>query len=268
MIDRKERQHVQQKSSGAGPAPEQETGRDGETGSSGKAPGENAPFLPPEGWTRSANRSTSRFAFEMSNTTRYYTNDGRGTGYFAPGWNAERLARKTGIFRHIALVLAALIVAGSAFWIQHAYDTQDDYAWLEAKGVATTAVVGDVTVEHETDRYHYRNSSSGWDYITTTTAQISYAAQGGGAEGTIEETRTQKKSFPDPEWSSGESVRLYVDPQDAAHFVLFDETRERDLSEGTPLEVKIALVVTAVLLILPLFLYLAGRRNVREARKL
>lgn len=268
MVDRKERQHVHQIPSGADSPPEQEPGRSGKADSSGRASEENVPFVPPEGWTRSANRSTSRFAFEMSNTTRYYTNDGRGTGYFAPGWNAERLARKTGVFRHIALVLAALIVAGSALWIQHAYDTQDDYAWLEANGTATTAVVGDVAVEHETDRYHYRNSSSGWDYITTTTAQISYPAQGSEAEGTIQETRTQKKSFPEPEWSTGDKVRLYVDPQDAAHFVLFDETRERDLPRGTPLEVKIALVVTAVLLVLPLFLYLAGRRNVREARKL
>ena len=225
-------------------------------------------FVPPEGWTRSENRSTSRFAFEMSNTTRYYTNDGSGIGYFAPGWSAERLARKTGIFRQIALVLALLIVAGGGFWIHHAYETRDEYAWLEANGIETRATVNEVTVKHETDRYHYRNSSDGWDYVTRTSAQISYEADDGVAKGTITESRTQKNSFPEPEWTTGESLQLYVDPQNGSRFVLFDESRERDLFRDVPLEVKIALVVTGVLLLLPLFLYIMGRRNVREARKL
>lgn len=250
---------MQHTHSGTTPDPTRHSDRGGENGGG---------FVPPEGWTRSENRSTSRFAVEISNTTRYYTNDGSGTGYFAPGWTAERLARKTGVFRQIALILAVLIVAGGGFWIHHAYETRDEYAWLEANGVETTATVDEVTVEHETDRYHYRNSSAGWDYITRTSAQISYAADGGQAEGTVTESRTQKKSFPEPEWTTGESLKLYVDPQDATRFALFDESREQDLFRDVPLEVKIALVVTGVLLILPLFLYIMGRRNVREARKL
>ena len=98
----------------------------------------------------------------------------------------------------------------------------------------------EVTVEHETDRYHYSNSnsSSGWDCITRTSAQISYEANGGITEGTVTKSRTQKKSFPEPEWTTGESLKLYVDPKDGTRCALFDESRERDLFRDTPLEVN------------------------------
>ena len=76
---------MQHTPSGTTPDPTRNSDRGGEN---------KGGFVPPEGWTRSENRSTSRFAFEMSNTTRYYTNEGSGTGYFASGWTAGRPARK------------------------------------------------------------------------------------------------------------------------------------------------------------------------------
>ncbi|MFB9072246.1 DUF3592 domain-containing protein [Citricoccus parietis] len=229
-----------------------------------------APFTPPEGWTKSPRHSTSRFAFEMSNTTGWYRNDGQGNGYFAPGWDSERIARRTGVFRWIAAALAAVILIGGAVLAAAQYGGQLEYSQLRAGGIETTGVVVDpVTVEHSTRRPR----DSGRKYTTRTTAPLEYTVNGKVMQGEVTESSTETSSiwstaeYPDPAWTPGEELQIYADPEKPERFVLVHEYKEAD-ADSLPRGVTIVLIITGVLLILPLVLFIAGARNVREARKL
>ncbi|REE04226.1 DUF3592 domain-containing protein [Citricoccus muralis] len=228
----------------------------------------SAPFVPPEGWTRSPNVSTSRFAFEMSNTTRWYTNDGQGNGYFAPDWDSERIARRTGAFRWIAVALAMIMIAGGAILASAQYGEQIEYNQLKSTGVQTTGVVGPVTVEHTSEQVR----RSGRSYTTRSTSTLDYTV--GGQEMREEITassstkiRRSPDRYPEPAWTQGQELRIYADPEEPERFVLVHEYKEAD-ADSLPRGVIIIMIITGVLLILPLVLFHAGARNVREARKL
>ncbi|WP_169990933.1 DUF3592 domain-containing protein [Crystallibacter degradans] len=205
-------------------------------------------------------------AFELSKTTSWYRNDGRGNGYFAPGWDSERIARRTGVFRWIGLALAVAILAIGAFNFNLQYSEQGDYTQLKTNGVLLPATVGPVAVGHSTDRYSI-GGQSGWDYITETSAAIEYRIDGQTLQGEINDHRQRKKDYPEPAWTQGETVQVYVDPNEHERFVLFDEYMEED-AHSFPRGALFVLIFTGIVLILPAVLFIAGMRNVRTARKL
>lgn len=227
------------------------------------------PFVPPDGWTRSPNKSTSRFAFEISRTTRWYVNDGNGTGYFAPGWNGERIAQRAGILRWVGIGLALLILVFPAVHLPTQYSEQFRYNRLKSVGVETTAVVKSVTAENFT--VSRRKSST--TYVTETTALVAYTVNGQLGEAQIND-RAQDQSnlsfqgeYPAPAWKKGESVKGYADPEDPGQFVAFDSIKEAD-SDSMPRGAILTLCFTALFLALPAVLIIAGSRNVRRAREL
>ncbi len=203
----------------------------------------------------------------MSNTTRWYTNDGQGNGYFAPGWDSERIARRTGVFRWIAVALAAVILVGGAILAMQ-YGDQLEYTQLKSSGVETTGVVGPVTVEH-TSEQRRRSSQS---YTTQSTSFLDYVINGQEmreeiTDSTSTSLRRSPDRYPEPAWTEGQEITIYADPEKPERFVLVHEYKEAD-ADSLPRGVTIALIITGVLLLLPLVLFIAGARNVREARKL
>lgn len=204
----------------------------------------------------------------MSNTTRWYTNDGQGNGYFAPGWDSERIARRTGVFRWIAVALAAVILVGGAILAAMQYGDQLEYTQLKSSGVETTGVVGPVTVEH-TSEQRRRSSRS---YTTQSTSFLDYVINGQEmreeiTDSTSTSLRRSPDRYPEPAWTQGQELMIYADPEKPERFVLVHEYKEAD-ADSLPRGVTIALIITGVLLLLPLVLFIAGARNVREARKL
>lgn len=204
----------------------------------------------------------------MSNTTGWYRNDGQGNGYFAPGWDSERIARRTGVLRWIAVALAVIMIAGGTILASVQYGEQIEYNHLKSTGVQTTGVVGPVTVEHTSEQTR-RSSRS---YTTRSTSVVEYAV--GGQEMREEITassstriRRSPDQYPEPAWTQGQELALYTDPEKPERFVLVHEYKEAD-ADSLPRGVIIIVIITGVLLLLPLALFLAGMRNVREARKL
>lgn len=234
-------------------------------------PGNDTPergrFEPPEGWALSPRRSTSRFAFEISRTTKWYINDGKGTGYFAPDWNSERIAGRMRAFIWIGVVLALIILGIGGYHVQQQYAEQSSYAQLKKDGVLIPATVQSVAVEHSTDRYSSTRAQSGWDYITETSATIKYTVGDRMILGEINDYDQQKKDFPVPAWARGETLQVYADPHSPERFVLLHEYMEEDI-DSTPRGVIFVLVFTGAALILPAVFIIAGVRNVRQARKL
>lgn len=226
-------------------------------------------FVPPPGWLKSTNTTTSRFAFEISNTTNWYRNDGQGNGYFAPGWDNERIARRAGVFRWIALALAAVILGLGAVQFTLQYGEQTRYTQIKGGGVETIALVGPVTVEHSSSR----SRQSSRKYITRTTARISYVVDGRTLHGDITASRSMFRPlgsevrYPEPAWSTGQHVILYADPVRPEHFVVFQEYKEED-ADSIPRGAVFVMIFTGFVLLLPVVLFIAGTRNVREARKL
>ena len=205
----------------------------------------------------------------MSNTTNWYVNDGHGNGYFAPGWDNRRIARRTGVFRWIGLALAVVILGMGGVHFTLQYGEQIRYNHLKSVGVHTTGVVGPVTVEHSTRKPR----QAAWRYTTQTTAALEYVVRDQVMHGEIANSRSDSGSFgargqyPDPAWTQGQVLRVYADPANPERFVLFDEVKETD-AQGLPRGAVLVLIFTAVTLLVPLALFLAGVRNVREARKL
>ena len=205
----------------------------------------------------------------MSRTTKWYVNDGHGTGYFAPGWDNRRIARRTGVFCWIGLALAAVIlgIGGVHFTLQ--YGEQIRYNDLKSSGVHTTGVVGPVSVEHSTRRPRRAEVK----YSTQTTATLEYVVRDQVLHGEITHSREVSSSFlpqghyPDPAWTQGQVLTVYADPADPERFVLVEEYMETG-AQGLPRGAMLVLIFTAVPLLVPLALFLAGVRNVREARRL
>ncbi|MFC8302902.1 DUF3592 domain-containing protein [Specibacter sp. NPDC057265] len=227
------------------------------------------PFLPPEGWTRSPRKSTSRFAFEMSRTTNWYRNDGQGTGYFAPGWNSERIAKRAGILRWVGLGLAVLVLVFPAVFLPAQYAEQFRYNHLKSQGVVTSAVVQSVEVEKFVE--HRRKTAA--KYVTETTAVVAYPVNGQMAEAQIKD-RDQEQSnltssaqHPPPAWKSGDTVQGYADPKNPGDFAVIDRIKEAD-SDSLPRGAILTLCFTALFLALPVVLIIAGSRNVKRARQL
>ena len=229
-------------------------------------------FVPPEGWKKSPNTCTSRFAFEMHNTTNWYRNDGRGNGYFAPGWDNARIARRSGVLRWIGLAPAALVLGFGAVMINTQYAEQSNYAQVKSasNGVETTAVVRTVTVEHSiTDS---RDSPA--KYHTRTTAVIRYSVSGQTVHGEIESSRHRSPAwgedpvrYPEPAWSQGEKVMVYADPEKPERFVLLHEYSEADAG-SIPRAAVITHCFTAGLMIISVVIFTVGARNMRKAREL
>ncbi|MGP4033346.1 DUF3592 domain-containing protein [Pseudarthrobacter sp. 1C304] len=219
---------------------------------------------PPEGWTPSPNRSTSRFAFEISRTTQWYFNDGKGNGYFAPGWDGERIARRAGLLVWIGAAAAAIILGVGAFHLLEEFSEQRNYTQLKSEGVLVPATVGTVTVEHST---HRTRNSTGRDYITDTTAGIKYTVAGRTIQAQIDHSRSTKNEYPAPAWRRGEVVKVYADPGNPERFILFHEYRDEDAG-STPRTAFLILALTGGLLIVPVVLMVVGARNVRAARRL
>jgi hypothetical protein len=205
----------------------------------------------------------------MSNTTKWYVNDGQGNGYFAPGWDNQRIARRTGILRWIALGLATLILGVGGVHLTLEYGEQIHYNRLKSGGIETTGIVGPVTVEHSTRVPR----QSGRKYITQTTATVDYLVHGQVMHGEISASSSASSSFgstaryPDPAWTQGQRLTVYVDPANPERFVLFHEYKEAD-AQGMPRGAMLVLIFTAGSLLVPLALFWGGVRNVREARKL
>lgn len=226
-------------------------------------------FAPPEGWTRSANRSTSRFAFEISRTTNWYRNDGQGTGYFAPGWNAERIAKRAGILRWVGIGLALAILLFPAIHLPIQYSEQFHYNHLKSVGVETTATVESVDVEKFMDRT--RGTSA--KYVTETLALVGYTVNGQQAEARINARShdrsnvTSRGEYPPPAWQKGDRVAGYADPDNPGDFVRIDAAKEEDAG-SMPRGAVVILCFTALFLLLPAVLIIFGSKNVRRAREL
>ena len=225
---------------------------------------DDGPPAPPEGWTPSPNRSTSRFAFEISRTTKWYFNDGKGNGYFAPGWDGERIARRAGLLVWISAAVAAIILGVGAFQLLEEMSEQRNYTQLKSEGVLVPATVGTVTVEHST---HRTRNSSGRDYITETTAGIKYTVAGRTIRAQIYDYSGKKSEYPAPAWRRGEVVKVYADPGNPERFILFHEYRDEDAG-STPRTVFLILAITGGVLIVPAVVMVVGVRNVRAARRL
>ena len=225
---------------------------------------DGGPPAPPEGWTPSPNRSTSRFAFEISRTTKWYFNDGKGNGYFAPGWDGERIARRAGLLVWISAAVAAIILGVGAFQILGEFSEQRNYTRLKSEGVLVPATVGTVTVEHSA-----RSSrNSGWKYITETTAAIEYTAGGRTIRAQIyNRSHNSNREYPAPAWRRGEVVKVYADPGNPERFILFHEYRDEDAG-STPRTAFLILAITGGVLIVPAVVMVVGVRNVRAARRL
>lgn len=232
-------------------------------------------FVPPTGWRRSEQQTTSKFAFEMSNTTNWYRNDGHGNGYFAPGWDNERIARRTGIFRWIGVSVAVVIVVIGAIAYTAQYDQQRTYDRLRAEGIPNVGTIGQVTVEHSSRRARQGSRQ----YTTTTNATISYYHQNVLIEEDVQQKQSRTRDFlsstevassnqyPKPFWQEGQSVALYYNPDRPAEFVLQHTYKETDAGQ-MPRGAILVLIFTGVFLIVPVLLILGGMRNVRRAREL
>lgn len=229
----------------------------------------SVPFVPPEGWTRSVNRSTSRFAFEISRTTNWYRNDGQGTGYFAPGWNAERIAKRMGIWRWAGIGLALVMLLFPAIHLPIQYSEQFHYNHLKSVGVETTARVDSVEVEKFTERTRKTPTK----FVTKTTAVVSYKVNGQPAEAQISDRSLDQNNFtsvgvyPPPAWKKGDRVTGYADPANPGDFVKVDSVKEAD-SDSMPRGAILTLCFTALFLVLPAVLIVAGTKNIRRAREL
>lgn len=237
--------------------------------------GPAATYVPPAGWRRSEKQTTSKFAFEMSNTTNWYRNDGHGNGYFAPGWDNERIARRTGIFRWIGVAVAVIIVIIGAIAYTAQYAEQRTYDRLRAEGIPTIGTIGQVTVEHSSRRARQGSRQ----YTTTTNATISYHHQNLLLEENVQHTQTRTRDFlsstqvassdqyPGPFWQEGQSVAIYYNPARPTQFVLQHTYKEADTGQ-MPRGALLVLVFTGVFLIVPVLLIFVGMRNVRRAREL
>lgn len=236
---------------------------------------EGAIFEPPAGWRRSDQRTSSKFAFEISNTTNWYRNDGYGNGYFAPGWDKDRIARRTGVFRWIGLGLVAVIVLVGAVAFMGQFEEQRNYDRLSSEGVPNVGVIGPVTAEYSSRRA--REGSR--QYTTTTSASITYEHRSEKVKGRIEHSQTRTRDFlstskvassdqyPEPFWREGETVELYYDPAHSEDFVLKHEYKEID-AERMPRGAWLVLIFTGVFLVVPVLFIIVGLKNVRRAREL
>lgn len=245
------------------------------TGSAPNAGQESAEFTPPPGWRKSEKKSTSNFAFEMSRTTSWYANDGQGNGYFAPGWDSERIARRTGVFVWIGLVMAVLIIIGGSVLFFSQYSEQRAYDRLKTEGIQTTGTVTDIQVEHST----YRGREGRRSYTTITSATVHYAVDGQEYSSPIEDRRSgfrkftetsyvrSPENYPDPSWAEGQSVSILADRENPRDVVLHKPYLERDTGK-MPVGGWIAIIATGALLIIPALFIRAGIVNMRKAREL
>ncbi len=234
-----------------------------------------AAFTVPPGWRRSEQQTTSKFAFEMSNTTNWYRNDGHGNGYFAPGWDRERIARRTGIFRWIGAGIAVVILVIGAVAYTGQYSEQRTYDRLKSEGVPGVGVIGQVTVEHSTRRARQGSRN----YTTTTSATVAYQHRDSTLKGQIQQKQSRTRDFlstsqvdssnqyPKPFWQEGEMVDLYYDPDRPQEFVLQHIYKEAD-SDQMPRGALLVLIFTGVFLIVPVLFMIVGIRNVRRAKEL
>ena len=232
-------------------------------------------FTPPQGWRRSEQQTMSKFAFEMSNTTNWYRNDGQGNGYFAPGWDKERIARRTGIFRWIGLALAAIIIGIGATAYTAQFSEQRHYDRLKSAGVQSVGVIGPIAVEHSSRRA--REGSR--QYTTTTSAPLTFKHHGAAIEGWVEHKQTRTRDFfstsqvasstqyPEPFWHEGDTVGLYYDPERPEDFVLHHDYKEADAG-AMPRGALLVLIFAGVFLIIPILFIVVGVRNVRRSKEL
>ena len=232
-------------------------------------------FEPSAGWRRSEQQTSSKFAFEMSNTTNWYRNDGYGNGYFALGWDKDRIARRTGVFRWIGLGLAVVIVFVGAVAFMGQFEEQRNYDRLRSEGVSAIGIIGPVAVEHSSRRA--REGSR--QYTTTTSAFITYEHSSEKIEGRVEHTQTRTRDFlstskvassdqyPKPFWREGDAVELYFDPAHPEDFVLQHAYKELDAGR-MPRGALLVLIFTGVFLIVPMLFIVVGVKNVRRAREL
>lgn len=235
-----------------------------------KAPQTNIPtpdsFQVPEGWTRSPNRNTSRYALEVAYGRHawrgVYLNDGHGNGYFAPGWDGRRLARN---MRWVQRIVTAIAVASVLFftgWAVLDYRSNVEYYRLADVGVTAEAAVGAVEVEHR-----YSSSKRSHRYLTRTTAEIRYLLDGQVYSGVITERTTDSRDYPEPEWVTGESVLLYTDPGDPETFVVYDAYLE---DRGNPVTGGLIFLIVMGVVISSLFVLIAlvARSSRRKAEAL
>lgn len=179
----------------------------------------------PEGWTRSPNHNTSKYAMNVAFGKHawrgVYLNDGRGNGYFAPGWNGRRLGRNMRIVQRIAGAAFLATVLFFLGWAAVEARNNAEYYRLAAEGIETEAAVHAVEVQRTFSAGVGRGSSR--KYTTETTADITYSVNGSAHSTVLREKHTYPSEYPDPEWFEGERVRIYVDPQDPQHVRPFSE---------------------------------------------
>lgn len=232
-------------------------------------------FEPPAGWRRSEQQTSSKFAFEISNTTNWYRNDGYGNGYFAPGWDKNRIARRTGVFRWIGLGLVVIITLVGVVAFMGQFEEQRNYDRLRSEGVPSIGIIGPVAVEHSSRRA--REGSR--QYTTTTSASITYMHNNGTVEGRVEHSQVRTRDFlstskvassdqyPEPFWREGDIVELYHDRDHPEDFVLQHVYKEIDAGR-MPRGALLVLIFTGVFLVVPVLFIVVGARNVRRAREL
>ncbi|XAS63029.1 hypothetical protein ACOM2C_06180 [Pseudarthrobacter sp. So.54] len=196
------------------------------------------------------------------------TPDGKGAGYFAPGWDGERIARRAGIIGWIGAALAVIVLGVGAFHVSQEFSEQRNYTQMKTEGIPVPATVRTVTVERSKELSGSApGNSSGWDYITETTAAIEYTVKGRTIQAQINNRRHEMNKYPAAAWRRGEVVSLYTDACNPEQFILFHEYREEDAG-STPRTAFLILAFTGGILIVPAVLIIAGIRNVHAARRL
>lgn len=188
-------------------------------------PGDGTPprtFELPEGWTRSPNRNTSSYAMQVAFGKHawrgVYLNDGRGNGYFAPGWSGRRLARNMRIIQRIAAAATIVLVLFLLGFTGLQIRGNAEYYRLASEGIETEATVTSVQVERS-HRVGLNGRSP--SYTTRTAAEVIYPAEGRTHAATLREKATRSTGYPEPEWAAGERVRIYADRADPGHVVPF-----------------------------------------------
>ena len=224
-------------------------------------------FQVPEGWTRSPNRNTGKYAMEVAYGRHawrgIYLNDGAGNGYFAPGWSGVRLARNMRVVQRVtgALTILSLLFFGG--WTVKTVVENTEYYRLSAEGVQIQALVQSVSTE--TSTRHRKNSDR--TYTTKTAAIVSYAVGGSSFSGTVEHRSHSKDGYPEPEWQPGELVELYADPAAPEKIVVLSpylEGRTSPVNGSTWFLMIMGLAISAV----PAVIYFVARSSRRKAEAL
>ena len=193
-----------------------------------------------------------------------YLNDGKGNGYFAPGWSGRRLARSMRIVQRIAraaFIAVALFFLG---WTGLEIRDNAEYYRLAAEGIDTEATVEAVEVERS-HRVGLNGRSP--SYTTRTTAEITYTAEGRVHDAVLEQKLSYSTDYPEPEWAEGERVRIYADPESPGHVVPFStflDARDSPLNSSFWFLAVGGLAIAAV----PGIVWLVARGSRRKAEAL